>query len=407
MSVAIIVDTFPRWSERFIARELNELARRGVAFSIYCLKAGDASCESDAEFSGLIERRVVLPACFVPSAARELGMDAAARARKKRVEKELGLTAFRQIGCANSLVKLIREHGHSIVYAHFASLPSTLGWLAAVALELPLVVSAHARDVFVEAQLLSEKMKCARRFFTCQSRAFFYLRETIEGLDPWVPSDERDDAPSGKTVLMRHGLPLQAYPFQPRKERVAREFKLLAAGRFVRKKGFHDLIDALDGVELEKAPVSLTLLGEGPEAKALSKRVAKLKLGAHVTMPGSVQGAELRKYFDEADALVVPSVAARDGDSDGVPNVVLEAMALGVPVIGTQAGSLGDVLREEGCDPTGVIFAPGDVTGLARAIRWVMKEQIAVSARVANARKMIESQFDVRRTIEPLARELA
>jgi len=64
-----------------------------------------------------------------------------------------------------------------MIYAHFASLPSTLAWLAAEALDLPLVVSAHARDVFVEPQLLSEKMKCAKAFFTCHSRAFFFLRE--------------------------------------------------------------------------------------------------------------------------------------------------------------------------------------------------------------------------------------
>src|SRR5205809_6732355 len=96
MSVAVIVDTFPRWSERFIARELNELRRRGVDFFIYCLKAGDEACAADPEFSDLIARRVVLPECFIQSAARELGLDAAAIARRKRVDGEMGHTAFRQ-----------------------------------------------------------------------------------------------------------------------------------------------------------------------------------------------------------------------------------------------------------------------------------------------------------------------
>src|SRR5260221_10254208 len=84
MSAAVIVDTFPRWSERFIARELNELKRRGVAFTIYCLKAGDAECEHDPEFADLIAQRVVLPACFLPSFARNLGQDATAKERLKR-----------------------------------------------------------------------------------------------------------------------------------------------------------------------------------------------------------------------------------------------------------------------------------------------------------------------------------
>ncbi len=299
MSAAIIVDTFPRWSERFIARELNELKRRGLEFTIYCLKAGDADCERDPEFSDLISRRVVLPSCFLPSFARNLGADDAAKERLRRVEAELGVTAFRQIGCADSLAKLIRDQGHSIVYAHFASLPSTLGWLAAEALKLPFVMSVHARDVFVEQQLIREKIEYARRFFVCNGAAHEYLSEACfhEGELP-------------RLAFMRHGLMLENYEYRERRERsvLGKNLRLLAAGRFVPKKGFDLTIEAMATPELADVRIDLTLLGDGPERKSLEKIIARLGLQERVSMPGVVLNAELKRYFDSADSFVMPSV---------------------------------------------------------------------------------------------------
>src|SRR5476651_1422863 len=113
--LAVVVDTFPRWSERFIARELSELRRRGVEFSVFCLKAGTTPAETDPEWAGLIERRVVLPTCLLPNLRR---LDA----RYELARKELG-TFFRRLGCATKLAELLRAGRFEHVHAHFASLP--------------------------------------------------------------------------------------------------------------------------------------------------------------------------------------------------------------------------------------------------------------------------------------------
>lgn len=390
MSIAVIVDTFPRWSERFIARELNELKRRGAKMTIYCLRAGDTDCDIDPEFSELLKDRVVLPACFIPSAARDLGMDEAALRRRALVEAELGVLAFRQIGCANSLVKLLRDQKPDVVYAHFASLPSTLGWLAAEALNLPLVISAHARDVFVEAQLLLEKIRYSRRIFTCNQKALGVL------LDAQVKTPVEK-----KITLMSHGLPLEFFEF---KKRVLTEatgqVKLLAAGRFVHKKGFHDLIEAVARVDDPR--VSLTLLGDGPEHKALLRQVSKAGLGERVYFAGSVQQNTMRKFFEESDALLVPSINAEDGDSEGVPNIALEAFALGLPVIGTLAGSMAEILSAE----TGAVVAERDPIGLAQAISVVAAEPEIPLSKTSAARAMIEARYDIRVNIEALLKAL-
>ena len=391
MSVAIIVDTFPRWSERFIARELNELLRRGIDFKIYCLRAGDADCERDPEFADLVSLRVVLPSCFLPSFARNMGLDDAAKERMRLVESELGVTAFRQIGCAHSLTKIIREQRHTIVYAHFASLPSTLGWLAAAALNLPFVLSCHARDVFVDAQLLQQKIEYARRVFTCNKLA----------LQVFKSRDEQ----CTKIRYMPHGLPLERFVFSVRRERSSLgNLKLLSAGRLVPKKGFHNLIDALASQELKEAAIELTIVGDGPERKALLKRVERLGLSAVVTMPGVVLDARLQSYFESVDAFVMPSVETGDGDSDGLPNVVLEAFAIGVPVIGTDAGSLTDVLDAT----TGFVasVSPTPVRQLALTIREVLMESERAAERALHARSVVQERYDIRKNIEPLITEL-
>lgn len=388
----MIVDTFPRWSERFIARELNELKRRGASLAIYCLKAGDCACDGDPEFADLMQHRIVLPACFIPSAARDLGVDEASLLRRALAEAELGLTAFRQIGCANSLVKLLRGQKPSAVYAHFANLPSTLAWLAAEALGLPLFISAHARDVFVEAQVLSEKIRYARRIFTCNKKA----RSFLEAAQMKTPVE-------GRIQFMRHGLPLDAFAFKAREIPAAdAPFKLLAAGRFVKKKGFGDLIEAFSLLPENGPPMSLTILGDGPERRKFEARIAKLGLASRVALPGSAQGQALKAFFDAADALVVPSIELDDGDSEGVPNVMLEAFATGLPVIGTQSGSAGEVLSTE----TGTLAPGRDPDALAEILgAFAIAPERAIEKSRA-ARALVDERYDIRKNIEPLAREL-
>ena len=400
MSVAIIVDTFPRWSERFIARELNELQRRGLDFTIYCLKAGDSDCENDPEFAGLISRRVVLPSCFLPSFARELGMDDAAKERMRLVEKELGLTAFRQIGCADSLTKIIREHGHKIVYAHFASLPSTLGWLAAEALRLPLVISCHAQDVFGEGKSFGTRLQAARRIFACNKSAASCIDDYF-----W---QYFEDQPS-KLTFMPHGLPLEFYPYSPRADRLLhrKEVRLLAAGRFVPKKGFEILVDALALPELASMDVHLTLLGDGSKRAALVRRITQHDLASRVSLPGVVLDSELKMHFNSSDIFVMPSVPTHGGDRDGLPNVILEAFAIGLPVIGTNAGSLSDALNKE----TGFVAesdASESVTAksLAVAIREAITEPHSARKKAETARAVVEERYDIRKNIEPLFKEL-
>ena len=411
--LAIVVDTFPRWSERFIARELSELRRRGVELSVFCLKAGTAPVENDREWAGLIERRVVLPACLLPS------MPGRREGRYELARKALG-PFFRRLGCATKLAELLRAGRFEHVHAHFASLPSTLAWLAAcgdpspltplpqgewgTGSAIPFSMSVHARDLFVDAQLLHEKLLDCVNVFACHARAAEFLK----------PRD------TSKVVLMHHGLPLEQFPYEPRTHAAKDAPEFLAAGRFVPKKGLQYAVEAMADARLAARNVRLVLMGEGPEQKKLERRVKALELDESVRFVPPGDAAAMRNEFRRATALLAPFEAAGDGDADGIPNIILEAFALGVPVIGSNAGSLCDVLTPKtgmvvdglGQHPAVSSSNPPAVsssnppTALADALCEFIDAGPHVN-QLRAARKLVERDFDIRKNIEPMLKLLA
>jgi len=380
--LAVIVDTFPRWSERFIARELQELRRRGVEFTVFCLKAGPPPCAGDTDWEGLLERRVVLPARLIPTRVRTDGLAPAARERWDEARRHFGVGGYRQLGRALGLCSALHDGGFRHVHAHFANLPSTVGWLAATSLSLPFSFSAHARDVFIEPQLLDGKLADCVRVFTCHERAQELLSAQA--------------AEKSKVRLMHHGLPLEQFAFRVRQAGCG--LRILAAGRFVPKKGGDVLVEAAAQPALATRAVTMALLGEGPEKGALAARIRKLRLKSKVVIKEPVGGSELRKVLADADVFVAPYRLAPDGDADGVPNVVLEAFALGVPVIGTDAGGLSEILTPE----TGTVVPQNDPVALAQAMAAFMDSPAAACEKTRAARALVERDYDIRKNIEPL-----
>lgn len=396
--VAIVVDTFPRWSERFIARELNELLRRGVDFTIFALRKGTLPPGEDPEWQGLLKRLRVLPS--VPSArtiaATLKAMPSLRRGETRRrlhaVRKGLGPAGIMRLARGHALGALVAEGGYTHVYAHFANWPSTIGWLGAYDSQRPLVLSVHARDLFVEAQLLDEKIRDAVAVFACSSVACECVRQAPGG--------------AAKAVLMPHGLPLELFAFRPpesRQPRHAGRADLLAAGRFVPKKGFADLLDALAHPALADRSLCLTLLGDGPERKALDRETARRGLSGRVEIRLPESGPHLRQMLAESTVFVAPYRAAGDGDQDGIPNVVLEAFALGTPVVATGAGGLPEAVTEA----TGRVAREGDASSLAATIAAALDDPEGSARRAHAARKLVEARHDIRTSIEPLARLFA
>jgi glycosyltransferase involved in cell wall biosynthesis len=386
-NIAVIVGSFPQWSERFIARETAELLRRGVRVTIFALRRGTLPFGADAEFDPLRAHAQFLPRTLT-AAVLNLGRPPSGE-QGTAVHRELGLPGLARSMKSRSLVRALRQGGFTHIHAHFANWPSTLGWLAARETGLPFTFSAHARDVFVEPQLLEEKAADAVAFFACHRRAYEQLRQLATG---------------SRAVLMHHGLPLDIFPYHepgpsPGPDQPAR---LVCAGRFVAKKGLSDLLTALAHKALRNRPLELALVGSGEQRWELQDIVTRHNLGERVRFVAPESGVQLAERLRSADLLAAPCRAADDGDHDGVPNVILEAFALGLPVAGTDAGSLSEVLTPE----TGFVAPSADPAALANVLAEALDRRDEARTRARAARAWVEAHHDIRTSIAPLLRVL-
>ena len=162
---------------------------------------------------------------------------------------------------------------------------------------------------------------------------------------------------------------------------------VIAVGRFVRKKGFEYLIDAMAQLSPNRPGLRLVLAGGGDLGPEFDARIAAHALGGRVILPGVLLQDDVAASLAAADLVVVPSVRDPSGNVDGLPNVVLEALASGTPLIATPAGGIGTVVRD---GTTGVLVPEADPQALARAVARLLDHAGEASALSAAARRWAE-----------------
>jgi glycosyltransferase involved in cell wall biosynthesis len=311
--IAVVMSGFPRRSETFALGELLALEERGVLDSIFATKPGEA---------GLTQ----------PGCERLSG--------KLRVLPE-GEPARQAAFVADRLAG--RRVGG--VHGYFAHTPAEVAARAARLLGVPYGFSTHARDARkVAPRVLARRARNAACVVACNTDV---AEEILRG---------------GAAVhLLPHGVDLRR--FNPRTPTHSEELRLLAVGRLVEKKGFNVLLDAATQLDF---PFRLRIVGCGPERERLSKIIETHGLSRSVTLEGPLTHAELPEAYAGSDAVVVPSVQDSSGDRDGLPNVVLEAMACARAVVASDISAVGCAVND---GETGLLVPPGDALSLASALK--------------------------------------
>jgi colanic acid/amylovoran biosynthesis glycosyltransferase len=192
--------------------------------------------------------------------------------------------------------------------------------------------------------------------------------------------------PSEKLLVHRYGIEIESKPVKTRAE--AGQPYLLFAGRFVEKKGIGILLNAMRALETEGRDIRLLLVGDGPAAGELRQAAAGLK---KVSFLGWLPNAKLRGLMRGALAVCVPSMEAASGDAEGLPNVVLEAMAEGAPVVASRHAGIGEAVED---GRTGLLVPPGDSLALAAALRRLIDAPEVAHAMGENARQVALEKFD-------------
>ena len=191
--------------------------------------------------------------------------------------------------------------------------------------------------------------------------------------------------------LIRNGVRLAEFPYRTTQSILGTPV-ILAVGRMDQKKGFHVLLSACALLRDRGVKFQCVLAGDGTERHGLEDLRSRLNLNSEVSMTGNLSFAEIQSWYQRAAILVVPSVVASDGSTDGLPTVVTEAFAMGVPVIGTDTAGIPEVIRD---GSTGFVVPSNSADVLAERIAVLLENGDLRSCFAAKARRLTEEVFDI------------
>jgi glycosyltransferase involved in cell wall biosynthesis len=264
------------------------------------------------------------------------------------------------------------------IQAHFAWVAATTADALATARDQEYSVFAHAHDIF--------EVRLTDRYTADKlQRAAFVLVES-----PTIAAEVRDRF-GCRTIVQRMGVPIAEVVDRPID---ARGRLVLSVGSLTPKKGHDDLIRAvarIDGCELD-------ILGEGHQRAELEALIGSLGCSGRVRLVGAVTPDEVQHRMAEAAVFCLASKPSAGGDRDGVPNVLIEAMARGVPVVSTRLSGIPDLIAED----RGLLVEPGDVDGLERALRAALDDPGSAARRAAAALAHVRSDYTTERNWQVL-----
>ena len=391
--IAYIVSLFPVLRETFISREIVELERRGIEVLVVSLRPGGQSVGERERPKATVLHAPYCSRAVLAGAGAEFGrhplrvmreiwyITRELAARPRRVLKFLVV-----VPKSLYLAGLFRRKGVRHVHAHWATVPTTCALFISRLCEVPYSFSAHAWDIFTEGNelLLAEKMAQAERVFVCTR----FSRERLIAL-----GGSRE-----KIELMYHGIEMDRYAFVADKPLAPP--LVVAGGSLTPQKGLDDLLAALGRLRRQGVEFRAKIFGEGPEHGRLAKMAREEGLEEWLQFIGTLQHEAVIGLMQEAAVFVMPSKAGGGGYTDGLPNVVAEAMACGAAVVGTRFAGIPELIED---GRTGILAAAGDPVGLAEGIGRCLGDRVLRARLAAAARATVEVVFDVRKNVRPLA----
>ena len=392
--IGYVLKVYPRFSETFVVTEILAREEAGDDLAIYALRP-----TTDQRFHPEIAR-VQAPVTWLaryPKGA-DLWQRIAAGVRNPVIAArlpdalaELADLPGDEVGQGIELAEAVLADGITHLHAHFASLAGRMAWVASRLTGVPYTLTTHAKDIYhssVDPAWLRRICADADRVIAISRYNENHLGRVLAGT-------------GANVVLQYNALELDRFPFTPPEPVPAdRPLRVAAVGRLVEKKGFGHLIDAARLLASRGRRLDVRIAGSGELADDLAAHITAAGLTDTVRLVGPQPQDRIRDLVEWADVFAAPCVPGEDGNIDGLPTVVLEAMALGTPVVATAVTGLPEVVEN---GRTGVLLAPRDVDGLAAALAGFADGAHPATRFARNARALIEERFDSRRQARTLS----
>jgi glycosyltransferase involved in cell wall biosynthesis len=400
MRLTYLIGRYPVLTETFIDREILQLIERGVDLKLVSIRQPDAELSPRQRE---LRQRVtyLMPVSVVKLAVAHV------TALVGRPRTYLGTLAWlltrphpkgtrprTALHFATGVYAawVLRRRRGVHIHAHFADRAATVALVASRFLDTTYSVTAHAREIYVAPVLLRERLGHAAFTATCTEYNRRHLATVV------------DAATAGSILRLYHGLDLSTFTGSDGAAPGMDPPLLLSVAQLWERKGLEDLVRACRVLADRGIAASCRIVGEGPLRGRLEALIAELGLGDRVVLTGALRHPEVVALLAQARAFVLPCVVAPDGDRDGIPNVILEAMASGLPVISTPVSGIPEVVRD---GETGFLVPEHDPTAVADAAARLLADADLASRLGAAGRAFVREEFDLDRNVERLLTRFA
>jgi glycosyltransferase involved in cell wall biosynthesis len=401
--IGYILRSYPRLSQTFVLNEILALEKIGVSIQIFALTNPrekvvqmqvdqvlapvhylDESIQP-RRIGSILKEHVEVAGLYISGYIRSLFYVAT----HPRIDQ--GYVASSRWECFLQAVHLIylltikeQQTGQKIdhLHAHFAHDPALIAYLVHLITGIPYSFTAHARDLYqVPEKVLTDRIRPARAVITCCGANMEYLQR----IAPLQQS---------KFSLVYHGVNLK--DFQPDPNSAASSVLenpiILSVGRLVEKKGFQDLLQALLMVKEKGQRFCCTIYGDGPLFQQLEKWIEEHGMTDEVMLMGDRTQQELISVYQSAALFALTPVQTEDGDRDGIPNVLVEAMAVGLPVVTTSVAGIPELVDH---NQNGLLYQPHDIDGISSGILELLRNVEKRRQLGSAGSKKVMEQFDI------------
>ena len=400
LKVAYIMSRFPRLSETFVLYEILAVEDEGVDVELFPLirERADVVHPEALELSA---RARFQPFLSLPVLRSQLHF------LRHSPRRYLGTLRDLLSGTWGSLnfffgalgifpkvahgARLMQAEGVDHVHCHFANHPAAAGFVIGRLTGIPYSFTAHGSDLHVDRHMLCEKIREAA-FVVPISR---YNRDLM--------IEECGEVIREKLVVIHSGVDTEF--FRPTVERVDEgQLEILCIGTLHEVKGQRYLVEACRLLREEGIDVVCKLIGEGPDRKALTGQISAAGLENRVMLLGRRYRDAVCELVRAAHVLAAPSVPTKRGKREGIPIVLMEAMASGVPVVASRISGIPELV-EHGV--SGLLVPPRDAQSLASALARLQGDPSLRKRLALSGRAKVEAEFDLRKSATELVGQFA
>lgn len=397
-AVAYVMSRFPKLTETFVLREILAMERAGVRVELYPLlrQRGEAVQPAAQPW---VDRAHYLPFLSPAIIRSQWHYLRDRRSRRRYIAAAVdmiagtwrspnflvgGLGIFPKVAHA---ARQMRADGVEHVHCHFANHPALAGFLIHRLTGIPYSFTAHGSDLHVDRTMLPTKVR----------EAAFVV--TISEDNRRVITDTCGWAADGKVAVIHCGVDPTA--FHPPVDVRPGPLRVVAVGTLHEVKGQTHLIDACRRLVERDVAFTCRIIGAGPDRDKLAARIEDLRLGDRVSLAGQMTSDAVADELGAADVLVAPSVPTRSGKREGIPVVLMEAMATGLPVVASRLSGIPELVTDE---VDGLLVPAGDAVAIADALERLARDP-ALRRRLGDAgRATILRGFDIDRNAALLLR---